>query len=265
MTATTSSRYPTLPARLTRAVLDELYQRLNRRELIHPDPLEFLYDYEEPEDREIVGLLASSLAYGRVGQILTSVSKVLEPMRDSPARFVAKASGDILRLTFRDFRHRFTTGDQVASLLLGMKKAIARHGSLQRCFVEHMKPADRSVLPALEGFVAELAREGAAPGAMFLPSPAAGSACKRLHLFLRWMVRRDDVDPGGWTGISPSMLIVPLDTHMHRIGLHTGLIGRRQPDQKAAVEMTEAFRAIHPDDPVRYDFALTRLGIHPSP
>ena len=94
-----------------------------------------------------------------------------------------------------------------------------------------------------------------------LPSPVAGSACKRLNLFLRWMVRRDEVDPGGWDHVPPSKLIVPLDIHMHRISLQLGLTGRKQANLKAACEITNAFRAIEPDDPVRYDFSLTRLGI----
>ena len=94
-----------------------------------------------------------------------------------------------------------------------------------------------------------------------LPSPESGSACKRLNLFLRWMVRSDAVDPGGWSGVSPAMLIVPLDTHMHRIAAKLGLTKRRAADFRAAREVTGAFRTIAPEDPVKYDFALTRLGI----
>ena len=94
-----------------------------------------------------------------------------------------------------------------------------------------------------------------------LPSPSAGSACKRLNLFLRWMVRQDNVDPGGWDSVSPAKLIIPLDTHMHRIGRRLGLTPRRQADLRTAIEITEGFRGICPSDPVRYDFALTRLGI----
>ena len=94
-----------------------------------------------------------------------------------------------------------------------------------------------------------------------LPCPEKGSACKRFHLFLRWMVRNDAVDPGGWDGISASKLIVPLDVHMHRICMRLGLTSRAQADLKTALEVTGRFRAIVPEDPVRYDFALTRIGI----
>ncbi|MCD6487215.1 MAG: TIGR02757 family protein, partial [Syntrophobacterales bacterium] len=98
-------------------------------------------------------------------------------------------------------------------------------------------------------------------GNSLLPSPAKGSACKRLNLFLRWMVRHDDVDPGGWDDISSSKLIIPLDTHMHRICLALGITKRKQADMKTALEITRSFQVMAPHDPVRYDFALTRLGI----
>ena len=104
----------------------------------------------------------------------------------------------------------------------------------------------------------------ARPSSSLLPDPDRGSACKRLHLFLKWMVRVDAVDPGGWTVLPPSALVVPVDTHMHRIGLALGLTERGQADIRTALEMTEAFSLVRPDDPVRYDFALTRFGIRPD-
>jgi uncharacterized protein (TIGR02757 family) len=124
-----------------------------------------------------------------------------------------------------------------------------------------MKPGDRTTLPALEAFAAELNLPCGCQTTYLVPSPAAGSACKRLNLYLRWVVRRDDVDPGGWEGIAPSKLVVPLDTHMFRICRSLGMTARNQADLKSALEITQAFRAIVPEDPVRYDFALTRLGI----
>ena len=95
-----------------------------------------------------------------------------------------------------------------------------------------------------------------------MPSHTGGSAFKRLNLFLRWMIRDDRVDPGGWKGITASKLIIPLDTHMHRISLHLGLTERKQADMKTAVEVTESFKNIEKKDPIRYDFSLTRIGIN---
>ncbi len=244
-----------------RSALEKLYRKYNRRKYVHPDPIEFLYEYDDPADREIVGLIASSLAYGRVAQILASVREALSRIGPSPHDFVMNSTGAGLERALGGFKHRFTTGCDLAFLLSRAKPAVELHGSLGECFRSHIKPGDETVVPALEGFTSELA--GPRSGCRYLtPLPSRGSACKRMNLFLRWMIRRDEVDPGGWHDLAPaSMLIVPLDTHMHRIAVEMGLITRKQACLKTAVEITEAFRTISPDDPVRYDFALTRIGI----
>ncbi len=242
--------------------LERLYRSYNRREFVTPDPLEFLYAYEDPADREIVGLVASSLAYGRVLQVNGSIAKVIEKMGPSPSRFVRDASPESLCGAFAGFRHRFTTGDEMAAMLLGVRHVVMQYGSLHACFAHFFGESRReTVLDALALFVEELS--GRFPGCRrsLLPSPPKGSSCKRLHLFLRWMVRRDDIDPGGWDDVPATALIVPLDTHMHRVCLGLGLTGRRQADMKTALEITDAFRGMVPDDPVRYDFILTRPGI----
>lgn len=237
--------------------LDQLYREYNRKKYVHPDPLEFLYDYPDVRDREIVALIASSLAYGRVGQILKSVCNVLEKLGPSPYAFLRAASGQKLAKFITGFRHRFATGDDIAGLLNGSKGLIAEYGSLNECFASCMNNSDSTVLPALTQFVDKLGCENS----HLVPSPRKGSACKRLNLFLRWMVRSDAVDPGGWSGIERSQLLVPLDTHMARIGQMLRLTKRKSVNMKMVLEITAAFRAVAPDDPVKYDFALTRFGI----
>jgi len=244
-----------------RETLEALYAAYNRREFVHPDPLEFVLEYSHPLDREVVGLVAASLAYGRVRQILKSVAQVLRLMGGVPSQFVREHSHGELQEAFKEFRHRFTGGGQLAGLLYGIGRVMARYGSLESCFRKHCRPESDTFLPALTAFVAELRAEIPCAVDMLVPRPEKGSACKRLNLFLRWMVRHDEVDPGGWHRLDPCRLIVPLDTHMHRLGLEAGLTCRRQGDMRTALEVTRAFRAIAPDDPVRYDFALTRLGI----
>lgn len=240
--------------------LSKLYDTYNRREFVHPDPLEFLYPYEDIKDREIVGLVASSLAYGSVFQILKSVAFVLKKL-NQPHRFIQSASLESLLATFQDFKYRFTTGEELAYMLYGISTVIEHHGSLSSCFVRGLHSDHETVLPALSAFVGELVEGSCHRVRTLLPSPCKGSACKRLNLFLRWMVRCDDVDPGGWDIIPPSKLVVPLDIHMHRISLRLGLTKRKQADLKTATEITSAFGRIVPADPVRYDFSLTRLGI----
>ena len=241
--------------------LDRLYLELNRREYVHPDPLEFLYGYATAADREVVALVAGSLAYGRVKQILRSVSVVLDMLGPCPAAYIMKTRPSRLGQRLAGFKHRFTTGEQMAALLTGAGRIIADYGSLHACFGEGAAGDGETVLPALGAFVAKIAETAGSDCGHLLPDPARGSACKRLNLMLRWLVRRDDVDPGGWTCVRPEQLVVPLDTHMHRIALAMGLTKRKAGDIRTALEVTNAFRHICPTDPVKYDFALTRLGI----
>lgn len=242
-------------------IMESLYRDLNRREYVHPDPLEFLYEYDDPDDRQVVALIASSLAYGRVKQILYSVWAVLARLGPQPARRLAETSPLALRRVMAGFKHRFSTGEHVAALLLGAKRVMRRFGSLEASFSRPLGPADQTVLPALRRFAGRIAKAAGGGCGHLLPDPACGSACKRLNLMLRWLVRHDDVDPGGWTCVGPEKLIVPLDTHMHKIALALGMTTRKAADMRTALEITAAFRRIRPDDPVRYDFALTRLGI----
>jgi len=241
--------------------LDFLYGKYNRRVFVQPDPLEFLYRYDDPLDREIVGLIASSLAYGRVAQILKSVSLVLEGMSPSPSNYIERSSAIKIAADFSEFKHRFTTGDELSEMLVGIKMVHEKYGSLHACFKEGFEEDSDTVIPALQKFTEELGDGFDCRKNSLLPEPERGSACKRLHLFLRWMVRSDEVDPGDWEGIPSSKLVVPLDTHMHRICRAIGLTKRGQADMRTAFEITESFRRIAPDDPVRYDFTLTRLGM----
>ncbi|HVN72217.1 MAG TPA: TIGR02757 family protein [Desulfomonilia bacterium] len=242
-------------------LLEGLYARLNKPEFIHPDPLEFLHDYPDMRDREIVGFIASSLAYGRVSQILKSTSCILDQMGSSPRLFLESTSRESLNKLFSCFKHRFTTGEELVDFLIAIKSVIEVHGSLRQCFLMHYSLDDPDITGPLELFVYEIKSYLHIKENSLLPCPEKGSACKRLHLFLRWMVRSDEVDPGGWDEISPSKLIVPLDVHMHRICLAIGMTSRKQADLKTAIEITQRFRSYMPEDPVRYDFALTRTGI----
>jgi uncharacterized protein (TIGR02757 family) len=173
-----------------------------------------------------------------------------------PAEFLEQSTRSGLVLEFHDFKHRFASGKDLSRLLWGAKRVMERYGSLGDCFRAGFREDDDTILPAAGLLVEEIH-----PIEHLLPLPARGSACKRLFLFLRWMIRRDDVDPGGWDWVSPAKLIVPLDVHMHRLSRELGLTRRNQADLRTAREVTAAFREISPEDPVRYDFALTRLGI----
>jgi uncharacterized protein (TIGR02757 family) len=249
-----------MPSNRLKIKLDELYEQYNRAEYIHPDPLELLLTYPQIRDREIVGLVASSLAYGHVSQILKSVAKILNAMGASPYTFTMNSTRSSLRKTFKGFVHRFATGDHVSDLLLGAKMVIQQYGSLNQCFSQALSEEDTNILTAMGFFVEEILSWGNDPGHL-VARPEKASACKRMNLFLRWMVRQDRIDPGGWIDVPPSKLIIPLDTHMHRISQTLCLTEKKQANLNTALEITEQFKKICPEDPTKYDFTLTRFGI----
>ena len=245
---------------ISRTNLERLYDHFNHKRFVSPDPLELVLRYDSVDDREIAALIASSLAYGRVAQIVNSSSIILDEMA-SPSRFLKRSSEESLRRRFESFKHRFTTGMELSSMLVGIKSVIGDFGSLELCFKAGVNAHDPDSYSALSWFASKIREASNGGCGTLIPRPENGSACKRLNLCLKWMVRRDKVDPGGWDGIDKSKLILPLDTHIHRIGRLFAMTKRKQADMKTAREITEGFREIAPEDPTKYDFALTRLGM----
>ena len=242
--------------------LERLYACYAKRRFVHPDPLEFLYAYDDPDDQEVAGLLAAGLAYGRVGSILKAVRAALSPLGRRPSKALTRLGPKGLLRAWEGFRYRFTTGEEIGAIMVRALETRERWGSIGAFYRAALQEEEGNPVKA-----ASVLSRGLSPGLGrdLLPDPMKGSASKRLFLYLRWMVRRDEVDPGPWSGFaSPRSLIVPLDTHLHRIACTLGLLRRRSPDLKAALEVTEALRAVCPEDPVRYDFVLTRFGINPD-
>lgn len=239
---------------------EKMYRTYNRREFVHPDPLEYVLRFDDPADQEVAGLIASGLAYGRVGHILKSLEKIFDVLK-RPSKDLETMSRSDLQEMFGSFRHRWTTGEELVHLLRGMAILREEHGSLENSFLLASGESDHDVIPALVSFVAKLRLASGRRDSSMLACPSMGSACKRMFLYLRWMVRRDEVDPGPWTRVSSAQLIVPMDVHMHRVSLQLGLTSRKQADLKSALEVTGFFRELVPEDPVKYDFALTRPGI----
>jgi len=241
--------------------LNRIYLLYNKKELIHPDPLEFVYNYNDQKDREISALIASSLAYGKVNQILKSVKRILDKMLPTPYEFILSNSHEKFCSCFSGFKHRFTTDEDLVNLMMGIKYVLIKYESLEKCLLSNFSQDDVNILKAVNCFAYELSSYYSTKRSYLLPRPEHGSACKRIMLFLRWMVRNDEVDPGCWKTISASKLIIPVDTHMHKIGIKLGLTCRKSADIKTAIEITNAFKTYCPEDPTKYDFALTRFGI----
>lgn len=247
-----------------RALLEALYSRYNRLDADLRDPIVFLHRCSGRARKEVVGVIAAMLAYGRIEQIMVSVGQVIGRLGPDPLALLLSARPDELRRRCSGFAHRFADGEALFGLLCGLASVLRRHGSLQACFLAHTRPADTTVLGGLAGLAHEI-MDGGGLTDHLVADPHKGSACKRWHLFLRWMVRRDEIDCGVWPGISPSQLIVPLDAHMWRVCRRLGLTRRRTCGLAAALEITRAFRAICPQDPVRYDFALMHASAAGDP
>ena len=251
--------------------LDELYRSFDHANSAS-DPVHFIRRYDAPDDREIVGFCAAALAFGRVASVLQSIEALLAVMGPHPAAFVRAFDPAAHRKPIDPLVHRWIRGRDLVALLLILQRMLRESGSIERFFVAGDDPSAPDVGAALDSFSTRALQTDlrAAYGRQrlprlgvcyFFPRPSAGSACKRLNLFLRWMVRRDAIDPGTWTLVSPSRLIIPLDTHVIRLGHCLALTRYATPGWKMAAEITASLRAIDAGDPVRFDFSLCHVGM----
>jgi uncharacterized protein (TIGR02757 family) len=250
--------------------LDRLYESFDHPESAL-DPIEIVRRYPHVADREIVAFVAAGLAFGRVASVMASVEAMCERLGPSPASFLRAFDPARDAAAFTPIVHRWTRGADLAGLIWILKTFVDRHGSLERAFARGLDPSAPDVEAAIEAFSTEAravdlrpiyGHAKRNPGAhYFFSRPSTGSACKRLNLFLRWMTRQDNVDPGGWTMVPPRQLIVPLDTHTIRAGKCLRLTKRASAGWKMAAEITAALRVIDSADPVRYDFSLCHLSM----
>jgi uncharacterized protein (TIGR02757 family) len=253
-----------------KASLNRLYEGFNVRDSA-VDPIQIVRRYDRTEDREIVAFIAAALAFGRVASVMASIEAVSRVLGKSPSSFVRGFDPGRHGGPLRPLVHRWIRGDDFVALLWILRLLVEDSGSLERSFVSGLAPDALDVKVAIETFSTRAraidlrpayGRVPRKPGVYyFFSRPSTGAACKRLNLFLRWMVRRDAIDPGGWTSISPRQLVVPLDTHTIRVGRCLRLTRRATPGWQMASEITAGLRRFDPDDPVRYDFALCHLSM----
>ena len=251
-------------------LLDALYERFNGPEPA-ADPIRIVRRWSRPDDLEVVGLCAASLAFGRVAGVLQSMDRLLAITGEAPAAYVRDFSPGRDRARFDQIVHRWTRGRDLAALLWIMRQMIEQAGSIEAFFLGGYDDRADDVESALESFsaralaldlTAAYGRRLPRPGVCgFFPRPSAGSACKRLNLFLRWMVRHDALDVGAWRRVSPAKLVVPLDTHVVRVGRCLRLTRYASPGWAMARDITQSLRRLDADDPVKYDFALCHLSM----
>lgn len=236
---------------------------------ISPDPLELVLRYNDPLDQEVAGLLAASFAYGRADIIVRNIGAMLKQMGASPFAYLRDTFTPVeAQSRFPGFTHRFHKTPDLIALLARLARIIRTRGSLGALFRDSSLADDADIGPALARFVRSIIESVPAESPAtakslryLLTSPDDGSACKRMNLYLRWMVRRTSPDLGLWTFVDPSKLVMPVDTHIHRIATFLGLNRRSGTDWKTARALTDRLARFDRADPVRYDFALCRLGI----
>ena len=262
------------PLKLT---LDRLYTDYNHQDSA-TDPIQIVRRYARPDDREVVAFCAAALAFGRVASVLQSIERLMTVFThrgDRPADFVRRFDPRRDAPAFDGLVHRWIRERDLVALVWVLRQMLDRSTTIEGFFLEGYDPAAADVAPALDSFSARAmaldltaaygrpsTRSGQARGvAYFFPRPSKGSACKRLNLFLRWMVRRDALDLGIWTRVSPSKLVVPLDTHVIRVGRCLQLTRYTSPGWAMARDITASLQQIDPADPVRYDFSLCHLGM----
>ena len=258
------------PATGLRDRLDSLYHGFNAAASL-TDPIELVRPFNDGPDREIAGFIAAGLAFGNVVAVMASVRAVLERMGPSPAAFVRRFDPRRDAARFDGLVHRWIRDRDIVALLFVLRQMIDRSGSIEGFFAEGDDREAPDVSAALESFSTRAlaidlgpiyGSRRPRPGvAYFFARPSSGGACKRLNLYLRWMVRRDEVDFGVWTGLMPSRLIVPLDTHIIRLGQCLGLTRYRSPGWRMAADITAALRKLDPSDPVRFDFSICHVGM----
>lgn len=256
-----------------KSTLEKLYACRSTRYLQN-DPLSFCHRYTNSLDQEIVGLIASSFAYGKVNSIKQTVEEILAVLTPNPQNFIASYEPASSMKLLAGFKHRFNSQLDLLALFWAIKTMIEQAGSIGNYFLRFYDSKADDITSALIGFTSAILKIDYSPiygsqgipadsyFSFLFPSPASGSACKRLCMYLRWMVRpADGIDLGLWQAVPPRKLIIPVDAHIQRIARFLGLTRRKQADWRMAQEITAALKTFDADDPVKYDFSLCHIGI----
>ncbi len=245
-----------------RSFLNERSDRYNQPAFITNDPISIPHRFTKKQDVEIAALFAALLAWGQRVTVINKCNDLLTRMDNAPHDFLMHYGSREAR-TFRDFTHRTFNGTDAAYFLRFLSHYYRQHDSLEAAFP--LAEADENIAPALIHFHELFFSLPAAPARTrkHVPTPARKSACKRMAMFLRWMVRSDGrgVDFGLWRSIHPRQLVCPCDVHVIRVARALGLVRRSTPDWQMAEALTKQLKRLDPDDPVKYDFALFGLGI----
>lgn len=242
--------------------LNDLYV-LHKRKYSADDPVWILHEFSNPADIEIAGLITSCYCYGQIDRIKFHVNKFLNKIDFKVYEFTSNFSQQKDKKFLNDLNYRFNSSEDFCALIQNIQNAVDNFGSLQNLFLKKYDRMHSNVLPALTFFSRSLNKIASKhhSGSFLIPSPEAKSACKRLNLFLRWMVRKDEIDLGIWNNVDKSKLLMPVDTHIYRVSRRLKLLKRKSCDLNFAIELTDSLKRFDSADPVKYDFSLCHIDI----
>jgi len=249
--------------------LDYHYKAFDKSQ-ISPDPLQFLHLFDNERDIEAIGFIASVFAYGNVRQIINTLNKILIISDKKPFDFIINFGKTESQIKLKGLKHRFYTDEDILNLFFALNSIYNNENSLKKVFLKEYSSDNKNIKEALSAFSFSLIDEikkqtkskSVSPGVRFMfPLPELGSACKRMNLFLRWMIRKDDLDFGLWNEIPASKLVIPVDTHIARICKSLKLTSYKNVSWKMGEEITENLKKFDSVDPVKYDFAICHIGM----
>lgn len=259
-----------LPDRQAEKKIKALYLQYHSSAFIGMDPLITLQRFSRREDLELGALIASALSYGRVETIIKNIETVFNKIDYAPFDFITTSSFSTKNRVLKKFKHRFTTGEDLALFMQAVAAVIKKHGSIESFFAATLQgEPGAAIAAAMNAFSLAIKSEACSrhnplPGyfTFLVPAPSSGSACKRMNMYLRWMIRpADGIDLGVWKSIPAAHLIMPVDTHIARIARSEGMTRRTSADWRMAEEITAWLRHIDNNDPVKFDFSLCRSGM----
>ncbi|MCX7641087.1 MAG: TIGR02757 family protein [Elusimicrobiales bacterium] len=240
----------------TKDFFERIYLKYTNKNYLFSDPIIFPWRFKEKTDIEIAALISSSLSYGNVKQIHNILEKIFFILK-IPSNYLKNTTDEKIKKDFKNIKHRFTTGKEVSHFLIKLKYIYILNKDMESVFLKFYNQHD-SIDISYTNFILNIF------GLKFktlIPNPQNKSAMKRFNMFLRWMVRKDNIDFGIWKNISTTKLIYPLDTHIHKFALKNNITSRKDSSIITAIEITNFFKKLNSKDPVKYDFAISRLGI----
>ncbi len=240
-------------------ILDKLYIEMNSLEKVGKDPVSFPHKFEKEKDIEISAFISACFAFGNVNKIIETLERIFNTMNYEPYYYLKTSTKKDILKDFKGFVYRFVNENSIGEFLYSLGILLKKHGRLIDFAEENAIKTAENIFNGINSFAdnPDLIKKS-----NLLPDITKKSPCKRLNLFFRWMVRKDNVDFGLWSGkLKPSQLIIPLDTHILRISKRLGFTKRKNSSLKTAIEITENLKQFNPSDPVKYDFSLCHTGI----